>query len=86
MSNDARELYDGIGAPFYGKHFNGSIHAIFGTQGAALAWQRGLGADRRYFWLEDKEGNRVTMRENAHGHAYAIMAKLSEGPGDGTAR
>ena len=79
MSNKIEDLYDGISCPLFGKHFNGSVHAVFGTQFAALAWQRGLSAaDKQLFRLEDADGNAVVMEQNAHGHAYAVMAKLAE--------
>lgn len=82
MANKASDLYDGIDGPLFGKHYNGAIHAIFGTANAAYAWERGLGHDRQYFHLEDRDGNRIAVKDDLRpGHAYAILDALERRDG-----
>jgi hypothetical protein len=72
-----RELYDSIGGPLYAVHMNGSTYAAFSGPSQAYAFWRGLSATARFegwFHIEDEQGNHVTVEQNAHGHAYAVLA------------
>lgn len=64
-------------AEFYGFHMNGTQHAAFCNEYAAMCWYRGL-REQRYFYTTNAEGERVTFKMNAANHAYAILDKIKD--------
>lgn len=80
------KLYGDKDERFYAVHYNGLPYAIFGGANQAIAYERGMDSDdRRYFHIENADGERVTFRDNPRspGHAYAILDKLNAGGTDG---
>lgn len=66
-------------AQLFGFHGNGTQHAAFATANAALAWWRGLGGTRQWFYVTNENGERVTLLDNeAHpGHAHAVLESIA---------
>lgn len=74
-----REIYRAVSGYLYAVHFNGHAYAAFAGANQALAYWNGLDADgRRYFHIENEDGEEVVLKDQAHhpGHAYAILAAL----------